>query len=243
MYLIAYLFFLVPVLSLNVDCDFDIYNTIQQDRTAPYVIRDFKTAVSKDFKSAYTFYNLNKTLHNVKVPTMLAHSYPTDIVEKTFHEYLTEDLNPFLTVETDTYNDRMLLPMKFENGQRQSVIPLTIRNLHTCDYMKDLYDSVEKEYYIGSAGQGANFHKHMEIYNQVIHGEKIWFLAFKESDVSSIAGEKLLVDNLWSVLNNENIKKCKLYENDIIYVPSNVYHATFNLKPTLAAACFPWSRL
>ena len=52
---------------------------------------------------------MNKTLLNVKVPTMLAHSYPTDIVEKTFHEYLVENLNPFLTVETDlkTDNDKV----------------------------------------------------------------------------------------------------------------------------------------
>lgn len=240
---VIFLLFVVPVFSFNVECDFDIYDTVQQGLTTPYVIRNFKNAMTKEFKSAYTFHNLNKTLHNVKVPTMLAHSYPTDIIEKTFHEYLVDNINPFLTVETDVYNDRMLLPMRFENGQRKSIIPSTIQKLHTCDYMKHLYTSVEKEYYIGSAGQGANFHKHMEIYNQVIHGEKVWFLAYKEGDISKVAGEKLLIDNLWSVMENKKIQKCKLYENDMIYVPSNVYHATLNLKPTLAAACFPWSRL
>jgi len=233
-------FIIVSTTAFEISCDIDIYDAVQTDTSKPYVVRNYVDALSEEFKDSYTFENINRTLHNVSVPTMAAYSFPHEVVEKTFHDYLIDDVYPFMTFEVSKYNKRMLLPVRFERGKMNSVIPSSIRNLHKCDYMKHLYSAVEEEFYIGSAGQGANFHKHMEIYNQVVHGKKIWFLAFNEGDIQGIAGEKLLADNINSVINNKNIKRCTLEENDLIFVPMGIYHATFNLKPTLAAACFPF---
>ena len=238
---IIYCLFIVSTTAFEISCDIDIYDTVQTDTSEPYVVRNYVDALSAEFKHSYTFENINKTLHNVSVPTMAAYSFPHDVIEKTFHDYLIDDVYPFMSFEVSKYNERMLLPVRFEGGSTPvSVIPSSIRDLHKCDYIKHLHSSVQEEFYIGSAGQGANFHKHMEIYNQIIHGKKIWFLTFNEDDVQGIAGEKLLADNIKSVINNKNIKRCTLEENDMIFVPKGMYHATFNLKPTLAAACFPW---
>lgn len=232
-------------------CDFPIYKKITPlHKDTVYIVRQMN--VNRQFHEQFTMKNLNESLYHRNVHTMSPWKRPGNFKQAVFSEFLNDHIKKYEDMSLSDIiiypEDRMIYPflyspndirMDYNNKQTtQTIIPKHISKLHSCSHLSRIgpTDRFNAEYFIGARGQGANFHKHNEIFTQITSGKKLW-MVISDFDHVDIGPEELIASNIRSLLKNKRVKRCMAYAGDLIHIPKNTIHGSFNYKTTLASGC------
>ena len=228
-------------------CDFPIYKRITPlNKDIVYIVRNMN--INKKFHEEFTLEKLNNSLFKTSVHTISPWRRPGNFKRDFFSTVLENNILKYedmpLSDIIDNPEDRMLYPFLYSPMEinmdykelRRTIIPHHIGRLHSCEHLNHIGSDFHDEYFIGARGQGANFHFHGEIFTQVISGKKVW-MVINDFNHVDILPEDLIANNIRSLLKNKHVKKCTAYEGDLIHIPKNTIHGSFNYNTTLAAGC------
>ena len=117
----------------------------------------------------------------------------------------------------------------------QKIVPTNISDTFVC-YGKEDRDNM----HFGLAGKfgGLNFHRHLEIYNQLLYGKKLWY--FIDRDYSIQFNNLTSAETVYNMLVREIYPPhdaCIQEAGDFIYIPNEVWHMTFNFDTVFMAGC------
>jgi len=89
----------------------------------------------------------------------------------------------------------------------------------------------------GSMG-GFDFHQHTAVWNQLLHGKKLWAM-YSPTDFDRPFANRTALGHLEYIFHNDIPKPqfCVQHKGDIILVPDGWYHLTFNFEPVVMAGC------
>lgn len=227
-------------------CDFPIYSKITPEhKNMVYIVRNMD--INKKFHEEFTLEKLNHSLFKTQIHTISPWRRPGNFKQILFADFFENNIlkyeNMTLTEIISYPEDRMFYPFLYSPMQidtyedlRRTIIPSPIDSLHSCEHLNHIGSSFHKEYFIGARGQGANFHLHGEIFTQVVSGKKLW-MVIDDFEHIDMGPEELIANNINSLLKNTDVKKCIAYAGDLIHIPKNIIHGSFNYKTTLASGC------
>jgi len=241
------LYFLLLVAAAA--CDFPIYKKITPlHKNTVYIIRNMN--INTKFHEEFNLDKLNNSLFETSVHTMSPWKRPGNFKQVVFSDFLENNILRYEAMSLSDIigypEDRMLYPflyspteinMNYNNKEStRTIIPQKIARLHSCEHLKRIGSNFNTEYFIGARGQGANFHSHNEIFTQITHGKKLWMVINDFDDVN-IGPKELIAHNIRSLLTNKRVKKCIARAGDLIHIPKNTIHGSFNYRTTLASGC------
>ncbi len=254
--MLLYFLLIIPVVAdmrqllLNSKCNIPIFDELPQRRNIPYILRNTKFA-NHEFKKAVEFDLLYWKYGNRKVGVDFPGSKaaPTDAWRAIkFHNYLERYVFPNLTLnEYIRRNDYAVLwgpsdDCTYTGGCRKCVvppcnsthafIPPSVQDLFQCHTNGTHAISMG----IGGKHGGLNFHNHEAIFNQLIHGKKLWYIV-KSSTRLDLKQNRTSIDTLQEYANHPEMMMCIQEEGDFIYIPDGFYHLTYNIENVFMAAC------
>ena len=97
---------------------------------------------------------------------------------------------------------------------------------------------------IGGIGSGVPFHIHGGGLSETIFGRKLWFLFPIGKNMSHVWNPNRTTlfwfgneyENYKQI--NDDLFECVIQPNDVLYFPSNWYHATLNIDQTVFVSAF-----
>jgi len=116
------------------------------------------------------------------------------------------------------------------HGDGHNMIPKDVQDQYQCTTREKLFG-------LGVKGTGFNFHAHTQVFNHLIYGKKLWFLTDTVPSISDRTSMSLIVHDLLREREKLNLKVCILEDGDMISIPTNMYHATFNLETSFFVVC------
>ena len=222
----------------NFDCQLTELPDISSDHTEEiYVVRDQPS--NREWNKEFTLENMNKSIHSKVIPHMKPLNAPDDFKIMRFSDFLKKhilkyDDKSLEEILMNDYEERMLFP--FVNHSHTIVPSLT--GGHSCEYMEEYALKVNKDYFVGAKGSGVNFHQHHEIFNQLVSGKKLWLILDDYSSLSGIHGPSDIISpKIMELVELDGIKMCIMEPGDIIHLPKDTIHATFNLETSISSAC------
>lgn len=238
MRLLHFLFFSVAHAMFDISCDFTELQDISSSHVKNvYVVRNHYS--NFQWNKNFTIENINKTIHSKIIPHMTPANAPTDFKVMKFSDFLTNhllehDKKSMEEIMMNDYEERMLFP--FEN-HTHTIFP-SLTDGHSCEYMDQYAKKVHKDYFVGAKGTGVNFHQHHEIFNQLVSGKKLWLILDDYTSLNGLMGpDDIIAPKILDLIEMKEIKMCILFPGDIIHVPKDIIHATFNLKTSISSAC------
>ena len=224
-------------------CDFPELLDISSDRmTEMYVVRNH--ASNKEWNKGFTLENMNYTISSKTISHFHPLAKPVDYRSMEFSEFLLEHIleyhdMPLEEILAMRSEERMLFP--FEN-ESHTIFP-SLTDGHSCDYLLPFgITELATDYFIGAKGSGLNFHQHEEVFNQLVSGKKLWLIVDDYSFLSGIdISGSTISSKIMDLIQSEGIKKCITLKGDIMHVPKDIVHATFNLETSISSACITYT--
>lgn len=238
MKLLFLLFTSASASMFDFDCDFMELPDISSDRAEEiYVVRNHPS--NKEWNKDFTLENMNKSIHSKIIPHMKPLNAPDDFKIMRFSDFLKNNILKYdekslEEILMNDYEERMLFP--FVNHSH-TIFP-SLTDGHSCEHMEQYAVKVNKDYFIGAKGSGVNFHQHHEIFNQLVSGKKLWLILDDYSALNGLHGPSDIISpKIMELVELEGIKLCISGPSDIIHIPKNTIHATFNLETSISSAC------
>ncbi len=237
---LLFLLLITPIkASFDIPCDFVEYDSIRPENSGEvYIVRDQKH--NRGFRDAFTLDTINKTMHDQQILKMNPYNHPSNFEVDIFSTFVQDHILKYddLDIEdilNDTLEPHMIYPFL---NHTHSIIPKYISRLHTCDYCAFVGLKRHPDFFMGTKGQGVNFHQHNEIFHHLYSGKKIWFIVNDFTVIeNTLNPDNLIAGHVRELIDDDRVRKCIVGPNDIIHVPRMVVHGTFHLERTMAAAC------
>jgi len=232
------LFFTSASAMFDFDCGLMELPDISSDHTEEvYVVRNHPS--NKEWNKEFTLENMDKHVHSNIIPHMKPLNAPDDFKTMRFSTFLEKhilkyDDQSLEEILMNDYEDRMLFP--FVNHSH-TIFP-SLTDGHSCEHMEQYAVKVNKDYFIGAKGSGVNFHQHHEIFNQLVSGKKLWLILDDYTTLNGVHGPRDIISpKIMELVELDGIKLCIMEPGDIIHLPADTIHATFNIETSISTAC------
>lgn len=118
---------------------------------------------------------------------------------------------------------------------RQKFVPKHISDTFVCHERED---NTALIYGVAGKYGGLHFHRHDEVYNQLLYGKKLWY--FIDSKYMLEYVNTTSAETVYDMLLREIYPPhdaCIQEAGDFIFVPRDIWHMTFNFEPVFMTGC------